>query len=185
MKKVLLVLLFLAFAATTATAQFASSIGMYSDDMATSCDLVLPVYVTTPVYFFANMDPLEMLATIGVEFKVDNLPGPSAAMATPVWDTPLVIGAMDTDIALAFNPALEGPLGYLGLVNFFGLADLGADYVMTILAGDLKDDIIIVNADGAAEMPAGGGQFTFNCSGTCVCSTAVEDGSWSSIKALY
>jgi hypothetical protein len=185
MKKMLLVLMILAFAATTAMA-FPSSIGMYADDQAGACDITpFPTYVSTNVYFFANLDPGEFAATSAVQFKVDNTPGPAAALVTPAWNTPLAIGSWDEDLALAFSPVLDGPLAFLGSVGLFALADFGADYVMTVMPAISQTDILIVNGAGDVTLPASGGQITFNCSGTCTCSTATDDGSWSSIKALY
>ncbi len=187
MKKMLLVLMILAFAATTAMA-YTSSIGMYADDLATICDLDLPVYVSTPVYFFAHLDPAELSEISAVQFKVDNIPSAGESLVTPDWNTDLAIGDLAEDLSLAFNPYLDGPLAFLGIVNFFALGAFDDDYVLTILPGDTRTDIILVNGPEGeipVEIIAGGSQFTFNCTEDCGCGTATDETTWSSIKALY
>lgn len=184
MKKMLLVLMILAFAATSAMA--ASSIGMYADDQATTCHITpFPTYVTTAVYFFVHLDPTEFTETSAVQFKVANGPGAGQALVTPQWDTGLTIGSWDSDLALAFNPVLSGPTGYLGRLDIFALAEFEADYEMNVIAAESQTEILIVNGAGDVTLPGDGGMITFNCSGTCDCSTATADGSLSSIKALY
>lgn len=183
MKKLLLVLALLTFMVPSVFAQ--SSIGMYSDQAMTSCDAMFPVYVQTPIHFVANMDPAEMTACISVQFKVTNTPDAAVAISTPAWNTDLVIGEWSTDIALAFATPLSGPAGYLGRVDILALSDLGADYELEVVPADSQIDILIVNADGAVELPALGGMFTINCSGSCSCTTATGQATWGSIKALY
>ncbi len=183
MKKMLLVLMILAFAATTAMAQ-GSYIGMYADEQASACDIAVPAFVLTSVFFFAQLDPSELSEISAVQFKVDNLPNSAVAIITPAWDTGLVIGDLGTDIALAFSPPVDGPLAFLGSVTFFALSDFGLDYLMTLLPADSQSDVLVVTGPGV-ELPAGGSQFTFNCSDVCACGTATDATTWSSIKSLF
>jgi hypothetical protein len=185
MKKLMVALLLLVAVSSVANAQ-APFIGMYADVDAVVCHNELAVYANTSVYFFATLPP-EILAISACEFRVDNLLTAADAIVTPAWNTPLVIGDAGYGIALAFNPILGGPLAFLGQIDFFGLADIGPDYVMSIQPSNDSGNLVVVD-DLFNTIDAEGGIFTFNCaSGDCECTegVATEDATMSSIKALY
>ncbi|MEZ4396105.1 MAG: hypothetical protein R3C71_04285 [Candidatus Krumholzibacteriia bacterium] len=192
MKKMLVVFALLALAVGSAQAQSQTSwIGIYSDDLMSSCDAVMnTAYVTVTVYFYAHMDPAEIDACTSVEFKVANWPG-AGGLITQNWDTELVIGGPATDVSLAFQVPLAGPDAFLGTVDFFPLSDtwLGNDYQMEIVPGDVGGggNIIIVDTN-FDEIPVSGCTFTVNCTTgncSCGCGTATEVSSWGSVKSLY
>ena len=193
MKRMLALLALLALMATGANANENggdSFIGIYADDLYTTCNVAIPVYITTQVFLFAYMD-----AEVGIdsgtafEFMVENLPEAGAdGILTPVWTTDLVIGPVDVGISLAYNPALEGPWGLLGTIDFFMMnaAWIGDDHDIRILHSDTSGNRVIVNGDFVT-FDVGGRVFWFNCTGDCPCGidAPVEPASWGSIKSLY
>jgi hypothetical protein len=184
MKKMMIALLLLVAFSSMASAQV-PFIGMYADDQAVICHTDLAVYVATSVYFIADIGAIP--AITAAEFSVSNLPGAADALITPNWATPLVIGDAGYGIALAFSPAVPGPMAFLGTLDFFALVDLGADYVMEVLPSNDSGLLVVVD-DNYNTIDADGGMFTFNCStGDCLCveGVATDDATISSIKALY
>lgn len=187
MKKMLTVLVLLALA-SNAFAQDLHYIGIFSDEMATGCsaDATTP-YATVVVHFVGLIDT-GIQAVSAVEFKVDGLPTAGEALTTPAWNTTLAIGELGVGLALAFNPALDAPMAYLGSVSFFLLADLGVDRTLSVMPADLQSDVWVVDseAEGYNTYAATGCMFTFNCV-ECpeCCGTATEESSWGGIKALY
>lgn len=184
MKKMMIALLLLVAMTSVASAQ-APFIGMYADDQVVACYTDLPTYVTTSVYFYAVLPP-EVATITAAEFSAANLPEATDALVTPNWNTGLVIGDLGYGIALAFSPALAGPNAFLGTVDFFGLVELGPDYVMEIVNTNDSGVLVVVDGDFNT-IDAEGGMFTFNCTGTCECveTIATDDATISSIKALY
>lgn len=185
MKKMMAALLLLVAMSSIAAAQD-PFIGLYADDAGVLCEANVTTYVNTTVYVFVVV-PESIVLIPAVEFKVENLPTAAMAIMTPTWNTPLVIGTVDWDIALAFNPPLTGPQALLGTLTFFPLLDFGPDWVMTVAAGNDCECLVIVDQN-YNEIPGElGHHFTFNCSGVCTCidGVATEDATWGQIKALY
>jgi hypothetical protein len=191
MKKMMAALLLLVAMSSIATAQEPMPfIGLYADDTAVLCEANVSQYVNTTVYVFVVV-PESISLVPAVEFKVENLPTAAMAIMTAAWNTPLVIGTVDWDIALAFNPPLTGPAALLGTLTFFPLADFGADWRMTVAPGNDCDCLVIVDQD-YNEIPGELNHFfTFNCTGAleygcnCVPTIATENATWGQIKALY
>jgi hypothetical protein len=189
MKRMFMVLALLALTATAALAQGeGSSIGMFADPSATVCDASVALYATTTVYFIAVLNGELIPSISAVQFEVSNWPGTAGqGLITYGWNTPLVIGTPDTDMALAFNPPLTAPLAFLGQVDFFALnaAWIGNDYEMAVIGSYTAPLPIVVRFSDALEIDVPGTHFTFNCTGDCPCETATAESSWGSVKALY
>jgi hypothetical protein len=189
MKKLMAALLLLVAMSSIAAAQD-PFIGLYSDDVAVSCQGEAPQYATSTVYVIATL-PEDIPGMTACEFSIENLPTPDLAITTFTWNTTLVIGTPGYGIALAFAPSLPGPNCLLGTIGFFGLADFGADWRMTVMPSNDSGNLVIVDLD-YNEVPCEEGHFfTFNCTGTlpggcdCTVGVATEDATWGQIKALY
>lgn len=173
----------------------ANVIGIFGDAAGTSCsaDAVIP-YTYTTVYFNAlltdvvNMSACEFGAT-GVALP------PGAAIATVAWNTTLVIGDIMTPdgAALAFSPPLTGPVAALGSIQYFLLtpALIPPNHLMSVVASG-AGNLVVVDADSGAEVPADGWSLVMNCEvggpfGQCECddTIATEESSFSEVKALY
>ncbi len=191
MKKLMAALLLLVAMSSVAAAQSQPFIGLYADDTAVLCEADLTPFVPMNVYVFAVLPETDIPAITAAEFRIDNLPGPAAAIITPTWNTTLVIGTMGHDLALAFTPPLPGPVALLGTLQFLALADLGADFRMTIMPGNDCNCLVVVDTDYIEWDCEPDHFFTFNCTGAleygCNCqpTIATEDATWGQIKALY
>jgi len=191
MKKLMAALLLLVAMSSIAAAQPPQPfIGIYAEDSPVICQADVSQYVSKTVYVFAVV-PESITVIPAVEFKIDNLPTAGMALLTYNWNTTLVIGTADWDIALAFAPALPGPIALLGTISVFPLADFGPDWRMTIAEGNDCECLVVVDQD-YNEIPAEPGHFfTFNCTGGlpggCLCTVGVatDDATWGQIKALY
>jgi len=193
MKKLMAALLLLVAMSSVAAAQVMPTIGIYADDVANLCEADVLQYVNTTVYVFAYADPEEtgITSITAAEFRIDNLPTAAMAITTFNWNTPLVIGSADWDLALAFTPALPGPLALLGTITFFPLSDFGPDWRMEIMPGNDCGCMVLVDQD-YNEIPVEDQHFfTFNCTGglpfQCLCTPgiATETATWGQIKSLY
>ncbi len=189
MKRMFMVIALLALSGTFTLAQGQNSIGMFTDETALVCDAPIALYATTSVFFYAKLDSEEIPSISAVQFEVSNWPGTAGmGLITYDWNTQLVIGTPDTDMALAFNPPLAAPLAFLGQVDFFALnaAWIGSDYLMAVIGSYTAPLPIVVRFSDAVEIYVPGTLFTFNCStGSCICTTASDEASWGQIKALY
>lgn len=157
--------------ASSAFGQGSSYIGMFTDQSATDCDAPTVLYTTTTVHFLALLDTNQIPSLSAVQFRVSNWPAAGLGLITQTWNTPLVIGEPSTDLALAFTVPLQGPLVYLGKVDFFPLntAWIGSNYFMQVVPAASQDAVIIVRGSDATEFEVPGGPFTFNCTGVCPC----------------
>jgi len=189
MKKMLTLIAILALTAGVAAAD--TYIGLFAQPHATSCYTDASPYTTTTVHVIVWVDQDFSGQISAVEFYVDNMPESGAqGLITENWNTDLKIGYLSYGIALAFTDPLQGPLAYLGSVDFYMIDEawLTDDHRITVRASRSSDTLAIVDQDGIT-FPVGGGQFTFNCTdvGACDCmeSVAVEPSSWSSVKSLY
>ena len=165
-------------------------IGIYAEDMGVICEANVTQYVQVPVYLIAVLPP-EMPGITACEFRIDNLPTSAMALATYDWNTPLVIGTADYGIALAFSPALPGPLAALGSISFFPLTGWPWDWRVEIMASNESGNLVVVDLD-YNEVPCEPDHWlTFNCTGSlpggcyCVPFTVAVDATWGQIKALY
>ncbi|MCB9514625.1 MAG: hypothetical protein H6693_00340 [Candidatus Latescibacteria bacterium] len=148
-------------------------------------------YTTVPVYFLAQLDDIGAMSACEFGASGVNLTG--MAIATVAWNTTLVIGDIMTPdgVALAFTTPLDAPLAYLGSISYFLLAAVPADHAMEVVPSG-AGNILVVDADTAAEIPAAGWSCIVNCTpggvyGSCQCQDgiATEDATWGQIKALY
>lgn len=187
MKKLMTALLLLVAMSSVAAAQM-PSIGIYADDAGVLCEADVAQYVTSTVYVFAYLNDIPGMTAC--EFRIDNLPTAAMSINTFTWNTTLVIGTPDYGIALAFAPALPGPLCLLGTIGFFPLQEFPDDWRMTVMPSNDSGNLVIVDLD-YNEVPAEGYFFTFNCTGVleggcdCFVGVATEDATWGEIKALY
>ncbi len=121
--------------------------------------------------------PASIPAITAAEFRIDNYIGdlgPACVLATPAWNTPLVIGDPGWGIALAFSPALAGPVAFLGSINLFLLdaVCVSDDYEMWVLESNDSGNLVVVD-EQFNEVDAIGYRYTVNCTtGDCPC----EDG---------
>ncbi len=80
------------------------------------------------------------------EFRVDNLPiGPCSVEAE--WNTDLIIGDVETGIALAFSPALTGPTVHLGTLHITCFEPLDDDYMMCVMESVDSGVLAVVDGD--------------------------------------
>jgi opacity protein-like surface antigen len=190
MKKLMVALLLLVATSSLVFAQAQPSIGLYGDNPGVICQLDIPPFVNTPVYFFAVLPP-EIPGITAVEFSVSNVPDELTAVLGFNWNTTLVIGELGYGIALAFNPPLDGPNAYLGYVNVLALVDLGMDYRMEVLPSNDSGNLVVVDLDFNEVDAEPGHIFTINCTGglpggcDCILGVATEEANWGQIKALY
>ncbi len=189
MKKLLTLIALLTLTAGVAGAD--TYIGLFGQPHAVNCYGDTGAFTTTTVHVIVWMDIDFSDQISAVEFYIDNLPESGVAgIITENWNTELKIGYLSYGIALAFADPLQGPLAYLGSVDFYTVDEnwIPADYSMAVRPSRASDSLVIVDQDGI-EFPVEGGQFTFNCTdtGACDCleTVAVNDASWSSVKALY
>ncbi|MBM4118712.1 hypothetical protein FJ251_13450 [bacterium] len=189
MRKLLTSLLVLALTGGVAVAD--TYIGLFADGQASHCYAPTAAYTTTRVHVIAWLDASWVGQISACEFYVENYPldGPGG-IVTPVWSTPLVIGYVNYGIALAFPNPLNGPLAYLGRMDFYCIdpAWLGDNYALAVRPSRQSDTLALVNTLGET-IPVAGGQFTFNCTNPSACdcleSVATADMSISNVKALY
>ncbi len=189
MKKLLTLIAILALTAGAAGAD--TYIGLFGQPHAINCYGDTEALSTTTVHVVVWMD-IDFTGQISaVEFFIDNLPESGVdGLITENWNTELTIGYLSYGIALAFPDPLQGPLAYLGSIEFFTIEPtwIPDDYTMNVGASRASDTLAIVDQDGIT-FPVAGGQYTFNCTdvGACDCleSVAVGEASWSGVKALY
>lgn len=191
MKKLMAALLLLVAMSSVAAAQVMPTIGIYADDAAIICQGDVLQYVSETVYVFAYLPEALGVTITAAEFRIDNLPTAAMAITTYNWNTPLVIGTADWDLALAFTPALPGPTALLGTISFFPLSDFGPDWRMEIMPGNDCGCMVLVNEE-YIELPIEDQHFfTFNCTGglpfECLCTPgiATANATWGQIKSLY
>jgi hypothetical protein len=189
MKKIVITLFALMLLASMANANV---IGIFGDMGAATCSG--PFIGMPTIYLFAELSDVAAITT--VEFGVAGLPmNPTEAMQIITWNTTLAIGSMEDGIALAFNPPVEGPLAYLGMVMFVPMGGwtAGDDYKMEIIPSPSSGKLIVVN-ENFVEIDAMGWGYVWNCVvggqyGDCSCSdeggVATMDANWGSLKALY
>lgn len=167
-----------------------SFIGLFADVEATLCDAPLDTaFEVVTVYVFASLNPAYLTGLEGARFKLSNLPPLGTGNWTATWDgSPGVTGEIDTGVLLQWPAPLAGPLVMLGNVEFQGFDSgwIGADHLIQVQVADGQTELSVW-AEGGAEFQVQGGGFTFNCGGSCPCSptTALDEASWGSIKALY
>lgn len=165
-------------------------------------------YQPAEVYVVCNLG-LWVEAILAAEFAIDHLPGAAMAQVTEHWNTQLVIGKLETGIALAFQEPLAGPLAVLGRLEFIAWQPFPSDYVIDVVE-DSWGVLKVVDADGAEEIQVLGGRHTFNCSNWCDChlgspsiglytdeaasaccqdidvfTPLASEGSWGALKSLY
>ncbi len=188
MKRILLILILCAIS----SAAFAQDpvIGVFEDIDATICWGDLEVYVTKTIYVTAILPP-GIPAITAAEFRVDHWlgdEGPDCAIVTYNWNTPLVIGDIGWNLALAFSPSLPGPTAVMGEISYFLLdaACVGTDWHMNVQAGHDSGKLVVVD-EAYNEIDADGYFYTFNCTAECWCEhcTAATATSWGVVKALY
>ncbi|MEZ4395532.1 MAG: hypothetical protein R3C71_01330 [Candidatus Krumholzibacteriia bacterium] len=164
-------------------------IGLYTDLSASSCSAPLTPYQAVTVYVMATLDRLD--AVSAAEFSLDGYPGNPGyplGQCTAVWESPLTIGDLDDDFTLAFlGDAVSGSPVLLGTLEFLAYSEnwVDGDHRMTVVRGAEKQNIVLVDGD-YEEHDVLGGEFTFNCSGTCNCGLGgAEAASISEIKGRY
>jgi hypothetical protein len=173
----------------------ASVIGIFGEPEAVTCTGDFSVqYTTAVVHFAALLDDVGSISAC--EFGADGIDlvsRPEVATQTALWETDLVIGNIFGDgVALAFAEPLAAPVAYLGRLEYFLLAALPPDEVVMSIVPTILGNLLIVDFDTAAEIPAEGWSLVVNCTvggpfGNCLCMDpiATEDANWGQIKALY
>jgi len=175
-----------------AGAASASIIGIFGDTGATTCQKNFTAqYTTVEVYFCALLDDVASISAC--EFGATGVDRTGSAIATVLWDTPLVIGniMLPDGVALAFPTPKAAPLAYLGKISYFILAPFPANSVMQVTPSGFGN-LLIVDYETATEIVAQGWRLIANCVpggeyGDCLCegTIATDDAAWGQIKALY
>ncbi|MDP7021282.1 MAG: hypothetical protein QGH30_02900 [Candidatus Krumholzibacteria bacterium] len=187
MKKLLIVtaILLVAFSAQ------ATRIGMFADADGTLCNLDYAAFAPQMTYVSILVDQDEFPNGItAAEFKIDNyFPDNGGGMVTVTATSQVVIGAMATDFSIAWAEPQTAAVVQIATLTSVGFtADwIGADHVMTIMAGDDCSCIVVTDENFLQYQPSGS-TFTWNCSVDCDCPepvTANENLNWTSLKALY
>ena len=150
-------------------------VGLYLDDIASICQAPLQAPMETLTLKIIAVLPEMVGGITAAEFRVDNLP-PSGAghggLWNVTWNTDLVIGDIETGVALAFSPAMVGPYALLGEITFFATTEnwMGPDHVMVVQPFTGHESVVIVDSD-YVEHPVAGDAFTINCGDpdNCVC----------------
>ena len=170
--------------------QFSSYIGIFGDADATLCARDFPLYQTTDIHVVATLDMTAIDCITAAEFLIDGVPDTNGmAIVTPAWDSPLIIGDAlgNTGFSIAFSAPQSGPIVHLGTIGVFVInAAWPGDNSRWCIAPTVDSGQIALVDCSYATILAGGWCFTANCSGAgCDCTVAVDDVSWSSLKALY
>ncbi len=162
----------------------ANVIGVFGDQYAIFCEIdASQPYTTAVFHFVALMSDIPRMSA--AEFGATGLLGDAANIVTPAWSTDLVIGSLPAGVSLAWTVPLDGPVAYLGAVNVFLMAAYPADQLVSVVASE-DGNLVIVDADAAEARDAMGWSSLINCSADCGCDIiATDDNSWSEIKALY
>ena len=194
-----LVILLLACSATGVMAERSqddSFIGIFSDAEATNCNLVADApYVQKQIYVIASLDDAFGGAT-AVEFKIGNYAILSTlGIVSPVWNSPLVIGAPATGIAVAWSTPQPPQLVLVGTIGLFITAADPASVVDEVLAVVETDPAqeganprpVTITSGQFLVYEVAAGSMTINSSnpGPCNPTTAIDEASWGEIKALY
>ena len=158
------------FASAPAAAQD-DYIGLFTDTGATDCDVAFGgIGQSVTVEVVAVVPGIS--GVTAVEFSVANLPvNGTGGILQATWNSPLVIGDVYTGISIAFPETQAGPLVHIGTLTFFDISGtwVGDDHLLTVQESAVGR-LVVVN-DDYAEVPVGGGRFTFNCTdpGGCDC----------------
>ncbi|MBM4118095.1 choice-of-anchor D domain-containing protein [bacterium] len=146
--------------------------GLYADYYASVCFMDQEPYEIATVKVSVLL-PEWLPAITAAEFAIENLPYSGAdGQVNAYWNTNLVIGDPHTGIALAFQPALSGPIAQLGELDFYEINDdwIGDHYIMQVTES-ASGHLVVVGTD-YVEYWCNAGHFTFNCWGWCDCTWA-------------
>lgn len=163
-------------------------LGLFADQSASLCAAPSAAYATTSLYVIACLDAIDVVTA--AEFALAGFslsPGYPLGTCAAQWNSPLVIGTLEDDFAIAFNTPLAGPFALLGRLDFtpYGADWPGANGQLRVIPGSARTAIILVDSE-AAECEVLGGRFTFNCSENCHCGPAgTASLSISEVKQLY
>ncbi len=162
----------------------ANVIGVFGDADGTICEInASQPYTTAIFHFVALMSDIPTMSAC--EFGATGLMGDASNIVTPAWSTSLVIGSLPAGVALAWSVPVPGPVAYLGAVNVFLMAAYPQDQMVSVVASE-DGNLVIVDGETAEARDAMGWSSVINCSGGCGCmEIATDDNSWSEIKALY
>lgn len=166
----------------------ADVIGIFGDEQGTICEVdAATAYTYANIYFVALLTDTPMINAC--EFGATGVSMPANGLATVTWNTDLVIGdIMSPDgVALAFSEPLSAPVALLGNIEYFILNPFPADHMMSVVPSG-AGNLVVVDADSSSESPAMGWSLLVNCTlgDGCACDViAVDDASWSEVKALY
>lgn len=188
MKKLMVALLALALMSSVAGAE--SWIGMFADDAATICDAEIGPGVPVDAFLYAVIDPSDFPNGItAAEFRLDNYPEAGAdGMISESFSSPVNIGTLGWDFSIAWSsPQAPGNV-HIGTLTFIAFTGnwIGADHLITVVEGNDCECLVVVD-ENYIQHDVGGGMFTFNCTGDCICydGTASEETSWGAVKALF
>jgi hypothetical protein len=188
MKKLIMTVLLMM--AMSLGAQAETYIGLFDNMECTSCYGETVLHGTKAVYVYAWLDP-EVESVTGVEFSILNLPENGlGGMVTPLWWADSTTGDVVNGLSLTFSTPLEGPLAFLGMINFTPQDPswIMQNHVMTVREAQGSGKLTLVDQDFVT-VDVEGGSFTFNCAQPqdcgCLGSVPTNEINWSSIKALY
>ena len=193
MKKLMVALMMLAIASFAGAQTLNSWIGMFDNNVGDQiCYGDVVTGTPTVVYFGAVVDEGEFPYGItAAEFRVENLPPNDYAqggLITYTWTSEVVVGDLDWDFSIAWSAPQAGAFVLIGQGDFLQLADgwVGDDHVMEVMAGNTCECLVLVD-DQFVARDVIGGEFTWNCTGECLCIwvTAAEESSWTEVKSLY
>lgn len=185
--RILIVVLAVALIVPAAAMAQYGVIGLYTDQGATSCDVVDNGQGVLDIYVVHTM----VVGATAVQFKVQ----PSAGFtAVHVGDqTPyLFIGNSQTGISVAYGECLGAPINVMTITYLFDGTSSACGYLQVV--GDPNaptgSGLFAVDCAPEWEMQAHdvqGGSLFVNGDGSCPCLSPVptEPSTWGQIKAMY
>lgn len=149
---------------------WASHIGLYADPLGETCSAPLAAGQSDTLYILAAAyDAAEGVKS--ATLRLAGLPAnPADAEYTVTWNSESVTGDLETGVTVDFAPALRNGFIELGQIIFTSHTATwpGDDQVIAVPTDDTGYAASYTDTKDTVH-PASGGQFTFNCTGSCDC----------------
>ena len=185
MKRGLLLMVIVLLSASVAFAQLpGGAVGVYADELGTSCN-----FVDGPLFTF-YMYHLSSPGATAVEFQLDITGVPVGMHLGDVTPFLLKQGAFADGTSIAYQACLSNNV-YLGAANYISAGPAPVCLAIHIIAHPIPSvsgaTTPLAYSCASEFMETSGSMGTFNNDGSCLCtgSTPVNESSWGQIKSLY